>query len=74
MHSYPLVKMSRGLDTVRRALIRTESARVRADDQKALARDSMNAAVRVLTRDLGLSVRDAADLLGVSYQRVQQLA
>ena len=33
----------------------------------------MNDAVRVLTQDFGLSVRDAAELLRVSHQRVHQL-
>ena len=32
------------------------------------------AAASVLTRKLGMSVRDAAELLGVSHQRIQQLA
>jgi predicted RNase H-like HicB family nuclease len=59
---------------VRRALVRSESARARVDNQKTVAKETMNDAVRLLTQDFGLSVRDAAELLGVSHQRVQQLA
>lgn len=60
--------------TVRRALARSDSARALAEHQKAKARESMVQAVRLLTGELGLSLRDAADLLGMSHQRVQQLA
>ena len=49
--------------------------------QRALAervrenvKDVTRAAVNQLTRRAGLSVRDAAEMLGISYQRVQQLA
>ena len=49
--------------------------------QRALAervrenvKDVTRAAVHQLTRRAGLSVRDAAEMLGISYQRVQQLA
>lgn len=58
---------------VRRALVRSQAARSNADIQKAKAGETTTEAVRVLTRDFRLSVRDAAELLGLSHQRVQQL-
>jgi len=48
-------------------------ARERALEASAAARTEMRRAVRRLA-DLGLSLRDAADLLGVSHQRVMQLS
>jgi predicted RNase H-like HicB family nuclease len=53
-------------------LVATQRAlaeRVRED-----VKDVTRAAVKQLTRRAGLSVRDAAEMLGISYQRVQQLA
>jgi predicted RNase H-like HicB family nuclease len=49
-------------------------ARSRADAEKAgtRAQEATTAAVRRLT-EMGLSRRDAAELLGISHQRVQQL-
>ncbi|HTP27810.1 MAG TPA: helix-turn-helix transcriptional regulator [Anaeromyxobacteraceae bacterium] len=38
------------------------------------ALESTATAVREMRKRLGLSVRDIADLLGISHQRVQQLA
>ena len=57
----------------RQALVRSQAARTKADMLKAKAGATMTDAVRVLTGGFGLSVRDAAELLGVSHQRVQQL-
>lgn len=49
------------------------SARAQLDAVQAKAIKATAVAARALTRKLGLSVRDAADMLGVSHQRVQQL-
>ena len=50
------------------------SARGQLDKVQAEAMKATASAATLLTRKLGLSVRDAAELLGVSYQRIQQLA
>ena len=50
------------------------SARGQLDRVQAEAMKATAAAATLLTRKFGLSVRDAAELLGVSYQRIQQLA
>ena len=52
----------------------SERARKAAESAQAKASSSMRSAVQTLVADLGLSVRDAAEILGVSFQRVQQLA
>ena len=51
-----------------------EAARLREQAEAVAGRaaEKMTSAVRVL-EGLGLSVRDAGELLGVSHQRVQQL-
>jgi predicted RNase H-like HicB family nuclease len=53
-----------------------QAATVRAqlDELQAEAIKATSAAAKLLVRKSGLSVRDAADLLGVSHQRIQQLA
>ncbi len=52
---------------------RSRLARSRAERARVRATESTGAAARMLVGDLGLSVRDAAALLGLSHQRVQQL-
>jgi predicted RNase H-like HicB family nuclease len=49
-------------------------ARQRAERQQAEALKATRAAATELTGREGLSVRDVAEMLGISYQRVQQLA
>lgn len=56
------------------ALIVSEASQARYDAERAgtKAQETTVDAVRRLT-EMGLSRRDAADLLGISHQRVQQL-
>jgi predicted RNase H-like HicB family nuclease len=58
----------------RRAVARAQQARKRLEVDAARAQESTEAAIRQLVRKLGLSVRDAGELLGISHQRVQQIA
>lgn len=51
---------------------RAHRARVEAERAGAKAQDEVAGAAKALT-DFGLSRRDAAELLGLSHQRVQQL-
>jgi len=55
------------------ALEEADSARADADDAAARAAVAKAAAARALVRDAHLSMRDAAEILGLSHQRVQQL-
>ena len=48
--------------------------RALAERVRESVKDVTRAAVNQLTRQAGLSVRDAAEMLGISYQRVQQMA
>ena len=59
---------------VRRQVRQVAAVRERAERLRAQAQDVTRAAVSDLTRRAGLSVRDAAERLGISFQRVQQLA
>ena len=57
---------------IRKALVRQQAARRRAKTEQARALRAQQAAVDCLVR-LGLSRRDAGQLLGVSHQTVQKL-
>ena len=58
----------------KRSLRQVEAARRKASEAQGVAKEATTKVARLLTKDLGLSVRDAGELLGLSYQRVQQLA
>jgi predicted RNase H-like HicB family nuclease len=58
----------------RKAVARATAARSKLDAVQAEAQESTATAVRALRKRLGLSIRDIAELLGISHQRVQQLA
>ncbi len=55
------------------ALNRAADARLEADATAARAAEAKAAAARALVDEAHLSMRDAAEVLGVSHQRVQQL-
>lgn len=59
---------------VKRKLREVTASRLRAERSKEKAQDVTRVAASQLTRRAGLSVRDAAEMLGISHQRVQQLA
>lgn len=58
---------------VKKAVKEAATIRARADQLHAEAREATVSLAKELTRRYGLSVRDAARLLGVSHQRVQQV-
>ena len=58
----------------RRTVRGVAAVRRRSDALRARVQEETRAAVELLTRNAGLSVRDAAEVLGISHQRVQQLA
>jgi predicted RNase H-like HicB family nuclease len=58
----------------RRALEEARAARARLTTESKKAQKSTAKAVRALLESMHLSVRDAGDLIGISPQRVHQLA
>jgi predicted RNase H-like HicB family nuclease/DNA-binding XRE family transcriptional regulator len=58
----------------RKVVARATAARSKLEAIQTEAQESTATAVRELRKRLGLSIRDIADLLGISHQRVQQLA
>lgn len=57
----------------RSLLKRVLSTRKRAEEEAIKLQDTTAEAAEVLTKDVGVSVRDAGELLGLSHQRVHQL-
>lgn len=57
----------------RAMLTRVKTARTRAASEQMKASTVTTTAARFLTADLGLSTRDAGQLLELSHQRIQQL-
>jgi predicted RNase H-like HicB family nuclease len=55
------------------AITESRNARANAEAERVRATTNTQRAVHELVERVGLGVRDAADLLGLSHQRVQQL-
>jgi predicted RNase H-like HicB family nuclease len=58
---------------IKKELDRARTTRDRSARAQQEASDALSRAARDLTQKVGLSLRDAAELLDISHQRVQQL-
>ncbi len=58
---------------VRKTLDKARAARQRLEEEANNAQTLTSIAAHKLIEELGLSVRDVGELLGISHQRVQQL-
>lgn len=58
----------------RLAVSRYESACARLERDQRAARSITDGAIQTLVGDLSMSVRDVGDILGLSHQRIHQLA
>jgi predicted RNase H-like HicB family nuclease len=56
----------------KKALEAARTARAKATDAATSAKDATEHAAKALVRDVGLSLRDAGELLGLSHERVKQ--
>lgn len=57
----------------RRAVNKFKAARQRATDQAIKLQDAANKTASALIEGMGLSMRDTAELLGLSHQRIHQI-
>ena len=57
----------------RTLLRRVQTTRRRAEEEATKLQISTAEAAKVLTKDVGVSMRDAGELLGLSHQRIHQL-
>jgi predicted RNase H-like HicB family nuclease len=60
-------------DKVRKKVDAARAARAQAEKAQASAQATLRTAIRVLKKEFGVSLRDAAELLGISHQRAHQV-